>query len=130
MSISRVILETLGMMGFTFIVGIGVAYVIKLLVAIFHFFRPGHVSEFVQDYKQKLAFEYKRRQNIKKVLLMMEKDSDVELIKYLYKNRNIHNTEEEVDDLYNLFNFYRGIYKDKKESDGINELIKYYHGEV
>ncbi len=130
MSITTVVLETFGMMGFTFLVGMGVAYVIKILVAIFHFFEPGNVTAVIKDYKSRLAYERQRRNNMKKVLVMMEKNSDVELLKYLYENRDKNDVEEEVDDLYNLFKFYRGIYKDKKESEGINDLIKYYNGEV
>jgi hypothetical protein len=130
MTVKTVILETLGMMGFAFLVGIGVAYVIKILVEIFHFFRKEHLASVVSDYKIRLFEERRRRMNMKRMLLSMEKDSDVELLKYLYENKDKHNSEEEVKDLYNLFDFYRGIYKDKNESDGINELFKYYNGEV
>lgn len=130
MSINKIILETLGMMGFTFIVGMSVAYIIKFLVEIFHFFRKGNISAVFRDYKAKLVYEQKRRENIKKLMSLMEENSEVGLLRYLYENKNKYDVEEEVDDLYNLFKFYRGIYKDKKENDGINELIKYYNGEV
>ncbi len=130
MSISRVILETFGMMGFTFLVGMGVAYIIKFLVETFHFFRKGNVSTVIRDYKTRIVYERKRRENIKKVMALMEEKSEIDLLRYLYENKNKYNVDEEVDDIYNLFKFYRGIYKDKKESEGINELIKYYDGEV
>ncbi len=130
MKVSQVILETLGMMGFTFLVGMGVAYIIKILVEVFHFFRAGNVSSVVRDYKSKIEHERQMQSVRKKAIAMMGKDSDVELLRYMYENRNKYDVQEEVDDTYNLFNFYRGIYKDKKESDGINDLIKYYNGEV
>ncbi len=130
MQLKDVILETLGMMGFTFLVGMGVAYVIKILVDIFHFFRPGNVSHVVLDYKAKIAHERLRSANMKKVISMMGKNSDVELLRYIYENKNKNDVEEVVDDLYNLSKFYSGIYKDSKENDGITDLIKYYNGEV
>ncbi len=126
MEINKVILETLGMMGFTFLVGMGVALIIKMLVELFYL----NVSNVVRDYRVRIAYGRKRRARLKKVLAMVGKDSDVELLRYMYENKNNYNGEEEVDALYDLFNFYKGIYKDNKENDGINELIKYYNGEV
>ncbi len=130
MELKSVIWETLGMMAFTFLVGMGVAYVIKALVELFHFFRPGNVSIVVQDYKMKIAQERLRQANVKKIFSMLEKNTDIDLIKYVYENKNKNDAEEIVDDLYNLSRFYGGIYKDNKENEGITDLIKYYNGEV
>lgn len=130
MELKTVIGETFGMMGFTFLVGMGVALLIKLLTSAFRFFGKDHLAVFISDYKKRIISDRKRRADMRKLLALVEKESNLEMIKYIYENKNNHDVKEEVDDIYDLFKFYRGIYKDKKENDGIDNLIRYYHGEV
>ncbi len=132
MSVLTVIMETLGMMLFTFAVGMGVAYLIKLLTYSFYFFDKEHVKLMFKEYKMGMAIEHRQQRRLRKRLYAMEKMSDIDRIRYIYENKNANDPEEEVDDVYNLFKFYKGIYKDKKENEGIDSLIRYYYnnGEV
>ncbi len=132
MSVVTVIMETFGMMLFTFIVGMGVAYLIKLLTFSFYFFDKEHLALVVKEYKLGKAVEKRHQSELRKRLYAMEKMSDIDRIRYIYENKNTRDPEEEVDDVYDLFKFYKGIYKDKKENEGIDSLIRYYYnnGEV
>ncbi len=125
-------METLGMMFFTFVVGMGVAYLIKLLTFSFYFFTKEHLALVFKEYRQGKAIEKKHQAELRKRLYVMEKMSDIDRIRYIYENKNTNDPEEEVDDVYDLFKFYKGIYKDKKENEGIDSLIRYYYnnGEV
>lgn len=130
MSLQSVIWETLGMMAFTFAVGMGVAFVMKSLVYLYFFFQKENVAAVVSDFKTRRRADNKRKHEIKKLLTLMERDTDVQLLRYIYENKDKRDAKESVDDLYDLFNFYRGIYKDNKDDDGIDDLFKYYHGKV
>jgi hypothetical protein len=127
MELKSVILETLMMMGFTFIVGMAVAYAIRLLVAIFLFFSKRDV---VKESKAYVKNGPKRLSKIRTAMHLLEKMSDVELLKYVYENKNKYDPEEKVEDLYSISRFYNGTGRDPKDHDDTNELIKFYHGEV
>jgi hypothetical protein len=116
MELKDVILQTLGMMGFTFLVGMAVAYLIKFLVYIFLFFKVETITHTLANYKSKIAHENWRRASIRRMLYSQEQNSDVEFLRYIYENKNKHNAKEVVDDLYNLFQFYKGTNSDREEN--------------
>jgi hypothetical protein len=113
MELKDVVLQTFEMMGFTFLVGMAVAYLILVLVKSFSAFR----SLTIADFRKKFAKERLRRADIKKMVSLLEQKSNVEILKYLYDNKNKYSEEEIVDDLYNISNFYNGIYKGKNNED-------------
>ncbi len=134
MGIGAVIGETVMMMAFTFLVGMGVAYVIKILVWSFGFFTKENLAETYSDYKadfKQRRAEHRRDHDFSEAL---ERNSEVEMLKYLYENLNSNNAEEKVNDLYSLSRYYSGMGRDPKntkdEEEGPNALIDFYDGEV
>lgn len=129
MSSYAVIIETFGMMGFTFVVAMGVAVIIKGIVRLYEF-SPSNLSRSLLDYRQRAYNDRIKREKIRKLLITMEKRSDMPFLQYIYQNKDQRTPKENIDDIYDLYNFYKGISKEEDENKDINQLFKYYHGEI
>ncbi len=127
----NILIETLEMMGFTFLVGFGVAVVIKLMVWGYTALTKDSIMQAITDLETQVARQRIYQKKLTKKFHQMETvNSDIELIQLVAENKNIETSEENVDDFYALFNYYRSASKDNPESDGTNELIQHYYGKI
>lgn len=129
-----VIKETLEMMGFTFLVGMGVALIIKITAWSFVAFTRASITQAVKDWEKKMAESMIMQKRMEKEIVKIEKGSSLSIMQFMNANKNTDSSKENVENFYALFNYYRGEDREHdekdKDDDGTNELIKYYYGEI
>ncbi len=126
MSLSYVIRETMLMMGFTFLVGMVFAYIIKLLVFIF-FDRKG-VRELADQYRAVSRSNRMEMARIRKAVRLMDGSQDTSLLNYVLEDRNDDNRQK-IKDLEKLAAFHYGDHGEQKGDEEMNSLYE-FHGKV
>lgn len=141
MSVNTILLETLLMMGFTIIVGMCVAYLIKIMLQLFIFSDVTNITKVIIRHRAQVRSKRCDRARVRESLAIMEQSMDIGLLSNLYENvapPGSDDCESKVKSLYDISRF-RGAGDNgrKKSETSQNEntedsipLIKFYHGEV
>ncbi len=124
----EIIFETLTMMGFTFLVGLGVALLLQVVTWMFLTFTKKNIIESIAAMEMQIAKQRILQKEVEAKFTALEAIPDIDLLRFLHENRNSSATkEDDVDTIYALFNYYRGIPREDENDDGTSDLIKHFY---
>ncbi len=131
MGIAEVVKETMLMMGFTFLVGMALAFLIKAMIGLFFFLDGKGISGLATQYRAISRSNRMEMARIRKAVKLMDGSPDTSLLNYVLEDRNTDPGRQQQKDLDRLASFHTGDRQAKaKKDEEMDRLYEFHHGEV
>ncbi len=117
------------MMGFTFAIGIALAYVIKVMIWVFLGLNKKGMHTIVVHYKAYVRNNRIEKARIAKAMKIIDDNGEIKLFQ-LHEDRNRFDRKEKVRDLYAIARMHFSDKKDGANDNKMDSLYEYHHGKI